>query len=111
MSNVKHLVTLSDHNYIINGMCLYDSLCVTSEDFVLHYLCLNQETYDQLNSLGLDNLKCYRMEELYEDPDFKTLKANEIIGKSKLNAKHLLKRLFINKINNLEIKLLKKFIF
>ena len=76
MSNVKHLVTLSDHNYIINGMCLYDSLCKTSKDFVLHYLCLNQETYDELSSLELDNLKCYRMEELYEDPDFKTLKAN-----------------------------------
>jgi len=26
MSNTKHIVTLSDHNYIINGMCLYESL-------------------------------------------------------------------------------------
>ena len=49
---------------------MYDSLCETSKDFVLHYLCLNQETYDKLSSLELDNLKCYRMEEIYEDPDF-----------------------------------------
>ena len=76
MSNVKHIITLSDHNYIINGMCLYDSLLKTSKDFVLHYLCLNDETYDKLKSLNIENLKCYSMDELSKDPDFETLKAN-----------------------------------
>ena len=76
MSNTKHIITLSDHNYIINGMCLYESLLRDSTDFTLHYLCLNDETYNKLNSLNLDNLKCYSMEELSKDKDFETLKNN-----------------------------------
>ena len=67
MSSTKHVVTLSDHNYIVNGMCLYESLAKHSQDFILHYLCLNDQTYDKLSSLGLDNLICYSMQELSQD--------------------------------------------
>ena len=59
-------------------MCLYESLAKHSEDFILHYLCLNDETYNKLNSLGLDNLKCYSMQELSQDADFETLKNNNV---------------------------------
>ena len=76
MSEPKHLVTLSDHNYLINGICLYESLCKYSANFVLHYLCLNDETYDKLTSLQLPNLKCYNITELHNDPDFNTLQQN-----------------------------------
>jgi len=75
--NIRHLVTLSDHNYIVNGLCLYDSLMQnSSRDFVLHYLCVDQYTYDKLNSLQLPNLKTYTLEDLATDPEFATLRAN-----------------------------------
>ena len=76
MSEIKHLATLSDHNYLINGLGLYESLEATSPSFMLHYLCLNEQTYDKLSSLDLPNLKCYNMEELSQDKDFETLKKN-----------------------------------
>ena len=77
MSNVKHLVTLSDHNYIINGLSLYHSLLAHSGDsFVLHYLCLNDRTYDQLASLNLKQIKIYNIDELSNDDDFEKLKNN-----------------------------------
>ena len=76
MSEPKHLVTLSDHNYLINGICLYESLCKHSANFVLHYLCLNDQTYDKLTSLQLPNLKCYNITELHNDQDFNTLQQN-----------------------------------
>ena len=76
-SNVRHLSTLSDHNYIINGLCLYDSLVRnSSQDFVLHYLCMDQYTYDKLNSLQCSNLKTYTLEDISDDPKFATLKEN-----------------------------------
>ena len=78
MSSTKHIVTLSDHNYIINGMCLYESLSKHSDDFMLHYLCLNDETYNKLFSLGLDNLQYYSMYELSQDKDLETLKNNNV---------------------------------
>lgn len=76
MSEIKHLVTLSDHNYLINGVCLYESLSKYSPNFVLHYLCLNDQTYDQLSSLQLPHLKCYNITELHNDKDYDTLKKN-----------------------------------
>lgn len=76
MSKTKHLVTLSDHNYLINGLALYESLKAKSSDFTLHYLCLNEQTYIKLSSLGLPNLKCYNMEELSRDKDLEILSRN-----------------------------------
>ena len=76
MLETKHLVTLSDHNYLINGLALYESLKAKSPNFLLHYLCLNEQTYIKLSSLDLPNLKCYNMEELSQDKDFETLSRN-----------------------------------
>ena len=76
MSEIKHLTTLSDHNYLTNGLALYESLKVHSSNFLLHYLCLNARTFDKLSSLDLPNLKCYNMEELSQDKDFETLSKN-----------------------------------
>ena len=76
-NNIWHFSTLSDHNYIINGLCLYDSLVEkSSQDFMLHYLCMDQYTYDTLNSLQLSHLKTYTLEDIATDPEFVTLKEN-----------------------------------
>ena len=46
--------TLSDYNYLLKGLVLYDSLEKhNKEDFRLYYLCLDQKTYDKLKELNL----------------------------------------------------------
>ena len=50
---MKTYCTLSDINYLNQGKALFRSLAkVSSEDFVLYYLCLDQDTYDYL--IGYD---------------------------------------------------------
>ena len=61
---------------MINGLCLYDSLVEHTPNFVLHYLCLNDETYDKISSLQLPGLICYSMSELEQDDQFEDLKNN-----------------------------------
>jgi hypothetical protein len=77
MSEPKHLVTLSDHNYLVYGLALYDSIDEQTEDYVLHYLCTSQEAYDKLVLLDLPNIKPYNIKDLDSDEDFLRLKTNQ----------------------------------
>ena len=80
MSEPKHLVTLSDHKYLVYGLTLYDSLEQHDDykdSFVLHYLCTSQEAYDKLCSLQLPNIKPYNIKDLETDEDFIRLKKNQ----------------------------------
>ena len=77
MSEPKHLVTLSDHNYLVYGLALYDSIDEQTEDYVLHYLCTSQQAYDKLVLLDLPNLKPYNIKDLENDKDFLRLKNNQ----------------------------------
>ena len=73
---MKHLLTLSDRNYITYGLCLYDSLKKNSKDFTLHYLAMDEETEKILKDLDLDNIKVYSMDEIEDNPQFQDLKLN-----------------------------------
>lgn len=77
MSETKHIVTLSDHNYLVYGLALYDSIQEQTENYTLHYLCTSQESYDKLVSLNLPNLKPYNIKDLDNDKDFLRLKKNQ----------------------------------
>ena len=89
MSESKHIVTLSDHNYLTYGLTLYDSLEQYDDyqnSFVLHYLCTSQEAYDKLCSLQLPNIKPEVKTIGSPKPNIKTqiivAKKNNKIGKS-----------------------------
>ena len=41
---MKNICTLSDINYLLYGITLYESLKSTTENFVLHYLCHERKT-------------------------------------------------------------------
>ena len=56
---MKHLATVSDKNYLIKGLTLYESLVAKSDDFILHYLLINQEVYEKCKKLENKNLKFY----------------------------------------------------
>ena len=74
-----NICALSDKNYLKFGMALYDSLLENcNEDFVLHYLCMDEETYNAIRSLNLDRLRPIAMSEIEQTEDFKTLKQNTV---------------------------------
>ena len=80
MSETKHLVTLSDHNYLVYCLILYDSLEEYDDQkdtFILHYLCTSQQAYDKLCSLNLPNIVPYNIKDLESDEDFLRLKNNQ----------------------------------
>ena len=63
---MKNYCTLSDINYLYFGKALIHSLnekC--SEDFVLYYLCLDDQTYEELQ--GYENVHPIRLSELEKD--------------------------------------------
>ena len=63
---MKHLATVSDKNYLIKGLTLYESLINKSDDFILHYLLIDQEAYESCKKLENKNLKFYSASELLE---------------------------------------------
>lgn len=66
---MKTICTLSDKNYLHQGIALYESISELSTDFVLHYLCLDKESYTKLVSLNLPNLIPFNVNELVEKDD------------------------------------------
>ena len=59
-----NLTTVSDYNYLVKGITLYDSLLKNSNEFVLHYLCIDDESYNKLITYECDNLKVYNVNDL-----------------------------------------------
>jgi len=73
---MKNLCTVSDINYLIKGLTLYESINVNYKDFILHYLCIDDETYNKLVSLNIENLKPYNITNLLnEDKKLNLLKS------------------------------------
>ena len=73
---IKNLLTLSDKNYLANGLCLYDSLRKHSDDFYLHYLVLDEYSDSFLKELELENVLVYNLEDLSVDSDLEILTSN-----------------------------------
>lgn len=81
---MRDFCTLSDYNFLAKGLVLFDSLKSTSsEPFRLHYLCLDDKSFDKLNKIKpeLDSptaiLIPFSLEYLEEeDQELATAKAN-----------------------------------
>ena len=72
-----NLLTLSDKNYLINGLCLYDSLSkYIKTDFTLYYLALDDFTVDKITELNLPNVSVFSINHFLKDPDFIALREN-----------------------------------
>lgn len=67
--NMKHICTLSDKNYLLQGLSLYESLNKYSSDFTLHYLCIDDLSFNKLNTLNLPNLIPHSIKNLLNSDD------------------------------------------
>jgi hypothetical protein len=75
---MKHVCTVSDINYLIKGLTLYESLKKNTEDFMLHYLCIDEKSYNKVKHYESNSLKAYNVENFLEvDTKLKALKTNE----------------------------------
>lgn len=69
-----NVCTVSDINYLNKGLVLYESL-LTNKDVVLHYLCIDEESYNKLIKYSSNTLKVYNIDIfLNNDVTLKNLK-------------------------------------
>jgi len=73
----KHFVTLSDSNYLVYGLTLYESIKKNiGSDFKLYYLALDDFTYNKLEELDNPDIEVYSINDIENDDMFDTLKDN-----------------------------------
>lgn len=75
---MKNLCTVSDINYLYKGLTLYESLKSETKNFILHYLCIDDESFNKLRQFESDSLKVYHVETYLEsDTKLKSLKNSD----------------------------------
>jgi len=67
---MRNLCTVSDINYLYKGLTLFESLIDNSDNFVLHYLCIDDLTYDKIKKNESPNLVAHHIDELLKNNDF-----------------------------------------
>lgn len=73
-----NLTTVSDYSYLTKGLTLYESLLKTSDGFILHYLCIDDESYNKLITHECDSLRVYNVNDLVNaDESLMNLKNSE----------------------------------
>jgi hypothetical protein len=76
-TNIRHIVTSSDANYLHKAIVLYKSLSKFHDNFLLHVFCFDNITYNVLKQLNYKNIKIYHptdfeTDELLKDKASKT---------------------------------------
>lgn len=63
-SKVEHFVTLFNSTFLPQGVALHQSMQLNIKDYVLWVLCVDNETYDVLNKLELQNVRLIKLSEV-----------------------------------------------
>ena len=72
------ICTVSDKNYLLKGLTLYESLMKRDTNFFLHYLCIDDISYNKISKIEFPNLKVYHIDELTnKDPNLADLRKKE----------------------------------
>ena len=70
--------TVSDINYLTKGLALYESLIEHSDDIMLHYLCIDDKSYEKLIKINSDKIKPYNINDFISiDPVLNKLMKND----------------------------------
>ena len=71
--NKRHYVTIFDSKYLLRGLALYESLCTNTRNFVLHIIAFDNESYEKLVELNLENADIIPLEK-FEDEELLSVK-------------------------------------
>jgi len=75
---MKNICTVSDINYLYKGLTLYESLISKNKNLIIHYLCIDDLTFDKITKYSSPNLIPYHINTLLsEDNNLLGLKLNE----------------------------------
>ena len=76
---LKYFCTLSDINYLPLGLSMYESLLLTtSEDFILYYLCLDEESFIKINNIKDSKIQAIKLDDLINsNNDLSSYKTSE----------------------------------
>jgi len=75
---MKQICTVSDINYLNKGLTLYESLIKNTNDFILHYLCIDEATHKKILPFACSSLKVYDLNDLLSGDKFlNDLKSSE----------------------------------
>jgi len=66
---MKNVCTVSDINYLTKGLALYESLIKHTDDVTLHYLCIDDVSYNKLKRYECDTLKVYNIKSYLDSDD------------------------------------------
>jgi hypothetical protein len=75
----RHFCTLFDHNYLLKGLVMLESLLRYSTDASVDVLCMNEVTHDLLAALQLPRVHLLRLGDV-EDTDLLRVKAGRSIA-------------------------------
>jgi hypothetical protein len=73
-----YFCTLFDHNYLLKGLALYDSLLRTHPQFKLWILAMSEECYGILAKLALKNVEIIRLSD-FEDEELLKIKSTRTV--------------------------------
>lgn len=79
MSVRHHFCTLFDHNYLLKGLVMLESLLRHSDDVGIDVLCMSDTTHDLLADMQLPRVNLIRLGEL-EDKDLLRVKVDRTIA-------------------------------
>lgn len=97
-----NVITLSDYNYLVKGLSLYRSLVQSNSDFKLHYLCLDQQSYEKLRSLSLEGVIPYSAEEIAKnDPTLNNIRTTDYWFFCMASASYFMNYLMNNGVNEM----------
>ena len=75
---MNQICTVSDINYLTKGLTLYESLLKNTNNFVLHYLCIDDKTYNKIVRFESSTLKIYNLKDLLlNDESLNKLKTSQ----------------------------------
>ncbi len=61
---VHQLCTVSDKSFLIKGLALYDSLLTNGQNFKLHYLCIDEDSYNAITQIQSPTLSAYTIDQI-----------------------------------------------
>lgn len=72
---MKNICTVSDSNYLLKGLTLFESLIEKTTDLTLHYLCIDDLSFNNLKKYESESLLVYNVADLVnQDKKLKELK-------------------------------------
>lgn len=75
----RHYVTLFDSRYLLRGLALYKSLCENTKNFILYIIAFDDDCYNKLVELELENARIVSLQE-FEDDELLSVKESRSAG-------------------------------